>query len=78
VGVLPCADEALALAPVASFRGAAVDRAAAQRATQAAVHNAADSPVEEHQAVILGAGMSGLCVAVQLKKAGRHDFVMLE
>ena len=62
VGVLPCANEALA-------------RAATQAATQAA-HAA--SPVEAHQVVILGAGMSGLCMAVQLKKAGMHDFVMLE
>ena len=28
--------------------------------------------------VILGAGMSGLCTAIQLKKAGIHDFVILE
>jgi cation diffusion facilitator CzcD-associated flavoprotein CzcO len=27
---------------------------------------------------ILGAGMSGLCMAVQLKRAGLHDFVILE
>ena len=31
-----------------------------------------------HEVVILGAGMSGLCMAMQLQKAGRHDFVMLE
>ena len=31
-----------------------------------------------HQVVILGAGMSGLCMAVQLKRAGQHDFVILE
>ncbi|MBW8367576.1 MAG: alpha/beta hydrolase fold domain-containing protein [Arenimonas sp.] len=31
-----------------------------------------------HDVVILGAGMSGLCMAMQLQKAGRHDFVMLE
>ena len=31
-----------------------------------------------HQIVILGAGMSGLCTAVQLKRAGQHDFVILE
>jgi cation diffusion facilitator CzcD-associated flavoprotein CzcO len=28
--------------------------------------------------VILGAGMSGLCMAIQLQKAGMHDFVILE
>jgi len=31
-----------------------------------------------HDVVILGAGMSGLCMAMQLQKQGRHDFVMLE
>jgi cation diffusion facilitator CzcD-associated flavoprotein CzcO/acetyl esterase/lipase len=31
-----------------------------------------------HDVVILGAGMSGLCTAMQLQRAGRHDFVMLE
>jgi cation diffusion facilitator CzcD-associated flavoprotein CzcO/acetyl esterase/lipase len=31
-----------------------------------------------HDVVILGAGMSGLCMAMKLQKAGRHDFVMLE
>ena len=87
-GVLPCANEALARA--ADFIGPAVDRAAARAATAVAGNaatqaagNAANtantaSPVEAHQVVILGAGMSGLCMAVQLKKAGMHDFVMLE
>ena len=74
-GVLPCANEALARA--ADFIGPAVDRAAATAATTPNTANAA-SPVEVHQVVILGAGMSGLCMAVQLKKAGMHDFVMLE
>ncbi len=32
----------------------------------------------EHEVVILGAGMSGLCMAVQLQRAGIHDFVLLE
>jgi cation diffusion facilitator CzcD-associated flavoprotein CzcO len=32
----------------------------------------------EHEVVILGAGMSGLCTAIQLKKAGQHNFVVLE
>lgn len=31
-----------------------------------------------HHTVILGAGMSGLCAAIQLQKAGLHDFVILE
>ena len=34
--------------------------------------------VTEHEVVILGAGMSGLCTAVQLQRAGQHDFVLLE
>lgn len=32
----------------------------------------------KHEVVILGAGMSGLCMAIQLKKAGIEDFVILE
>lgn len=31
-----------------------------------------------HAVVVLGAGMSGLCAAIQLKRAGIHDFVVLE
>lgn len=31
-----------------------------------------------HDVVILGAGMSGLCMAMKLQQQGRHDFVMLE
>ncbi|PRH81670.1 alpha/beta hydrolase fold domain-containing protein [Arenimonas caeni] len=34
--------------------------------------------VQAHHTVILGAGMSGLCAAIGLRKAGLHDFVMLE
>ncbi|WP_291013164.1 FAD-dependent oxidoreductase [Hydrogenophaga sp.] len=34
--------------------------------------------VTEHEVVILGAGMSGLCMAMQLQRAGQHDFVLLE
>jgi cation diffusion facilitator CzcD-associated flavoprotein CzcO len=36
-----------------------------------------DTP-SEHEVVILGAGMSGLCTAIQLRLAGQHDFVVLE
>ena len=32
----------------------------------------------DHEVVILGAGMSGLCMAIQLQRAGIHDFVILE
>jgi cation diffusion facilitator CzcD-associated flavoprotein CzcO/acetyl esterase/lipase len=32
----------------------------------------------DHEVVILGAGMSGLCAGVKLKQAGIHDFVILE
>jgi len=32
----------------------------------------------EYEIVILGAGMSGLCMAIQLQKAGLHNFVLLE
>ena len=31
-----------------------------------------------HQVVILGAGMSGLCMAIGLQRAGIHDFVIVE
>ncbi len=68
-GALPSADQALARA--ATFIGQAVDQAAA----------AADADLggqTDHTVVILGAGMSGLCTAIQLKKAGIHDFVILE
>lgn len=33
---------------------------------------------EKQQVVIIGAGSAGLCMGVQLKKAGIHDFVILE
>jgi cation diffusion facilitator CzcD-associated flavoprotein CzcO len=35
-------------------------------------------PTTEHEVVILGAGMSGLCSAIELKRSGQHDFVVLE
>ena len=31
-----------------------------------------------HDVVILGAGMSGLCLGIELKRAGLHDFLILE
>ena len=68
-GALPCADEALQRA--GEFIGGQVDAAAAAAATHA-------DAVQDHAVVILGGGMSGLCTAVQLKKAGQHDFVVLE
>jgi cation diffusion facilitator CzcD-associated flavoprotein CzcO len=34
--------------------------------------------VQRHEVVILGAGMSGLCMAIKLKRAGIEDFVILE
>jgi cation diffusion facilitator CzcD-associated flavoprotein CzcO/acetyl esterase/lipase len=67
-GALPSANQALDRA--AAFIASAVDQAAAV-ATPAGAE-------PTHHTVILGAGMSGLCMAVQLKKAGIHDFVMLE
>jgi cation diffusion facilitator CzcD-associated flavoprotein CzcO len=69
-GALPSADEALARA--ARFIGETVDPL---NAAQAAAAGAAP---EGHQTVILGAGMSGLCMAIRLKRAGMHDFVILE
>ena len=32
----------------------------------------------EHEVVIMGAGMSGICMAIQLQRAGQHNFVILE
>jgi cation diffusion facilitator CzcD-associated flavoprotein CzcO len=32
----------------------------------------------EHEVVIMGAGMSGLCAAIELKRSGQHDFVVIE
>lgn len=89
-GTLPSADQALARA--AAFIGQAVDRAAAAASTAASTATSAATPTatstatsaadstapEAHPVVILGAGMSGLCTAIQLKKAGIHDFVILE
>lgn len=54
--------------------------AAALRFVQAPL-TAATMPATDarrHEVVILGAGMSGLCMAIQLQKAGIHDFVIVE
>ena len=32
----------------------------------------------EHEVVIMGGGMSGVCMGIQLQRAGMHDFVILE
>lgn len=61
-GVLRSADEAIVR--LASFAHAHLPRES--------------EGVTEHEVVILGAGMSGLCMAMQLQRAGQHDFVMLE
>lgn len=37
-----------------------------------------DSSMERTGVAILGAGFSGLCMAIQLKRAGRNDFVVYE
>ena len=36
------------------------------------------SDTPRHDVLILGAGMSGLCMAIALKRAGRHDFVIVD
>ncbi len=36
------------------------------------------SPATEFEVVILGAGMSGLCMAIQLQRAGLQDFLIVE
>ena len=69
-GALPSADAALARA--ANFICKEVD------AVNAAAATAPAAQISEHTVVILGAGMSGLCIAIALKKAGLHDFVILE
>ncbi len=65
-GVLRSADEAIER--VARFVMRPLAMAAATTGPQSS----------NHEVVILGAGMSGLCAAVKLKRAGIHDFVMLE
>jgi cation diffusion facilitator CzcD-associated flavoprotein CzcO len=41
-------------------------------------HASTPQSASEHEVVILGAGMSGLCAAIELKRSGQHDFVVLE
>ena len=36
------------------------------------------SDTPRHDVLILGAGMSGLCMAIALKRAGRHDFLIVD
>jgi cation diffusion facilitator CzcD-associated flavoprotein CzcO/acetyl esterase/lipase len=38
----------------------------------------ADDAVETREVIILGAGMSGLCMSVALRRAGINDFVVIE
>jgi cation diffusion facilitator CzcD-associated flavoprotein CzcO/acetyl esterase/lipase len=61
-GVLKSADDAIAR--LASFAHAHLPRES--------------GGVTEHEVVILGAGISGLCMAMQLQRSGQHDFVLLE
>lgn len=66
VGLVPSANAALA--NLAAFLLRELDAVAS-----------ADAGAERiHEVVILGAGMSGLCTAMQLQRAGLHDFLMLE
>ncbi len=64
-GSLPGATAAVAR--IARFVQRALDGAAAPAAS-----------VREFDTLILGAGMSGLCAAMQLQRAGRRDFLMIE
>ena len=56
---------------------ASADDAITRLALFATGAHAADE-IETREVVILGAGMSGLCAAVGLKRTGRHDFVVIE
>ena len=40
--------------------------------------SASAAPGQPYDVVIMGAGMSGLCMAIELKRAGRHHFCVLE
>ena len=55
---------------------AAIDRVA--RFALGPLAAATPPTTSEHQVVILGAGMSGLCMAIGLQRAGLHDFVIVE
>jgi len=55
---------------------AAIDRVA--RFALGPLAAATPPTASEHQVVILGAGMSGLCMAIGLQRAGLHDFVIVE
>lgn len=63
-GVLPSADAAVAR--IARFLLVPL------------AHSLASTPARRHRVLVLGAGMSGLCMAVQLKRSGCHDFLILE
>ena len=62
-GTLPSADAAIAR--MARFALPHLEAATPPRATR-------------HEVVVLGAGMSGLCMAITLKRAGIHDVAVLE
>jgi cation diffusion facilitator CzcD-associated flavoprotein CzcO len=55
-----------------------MQRAARFVAEQLDAAAAAPTTPERRELVILGGGMSGLCMAIALKRAGWHDFVVLE
>ena len=65
-GVLRSADEAIER--ITRFAMAALTAVRADTAPRST----------DHEVVVLGAGMSGLCAGVKLKRAGIHDFVILE
>lgn len=56
---------------------ASADDAIARLALFATTAHARDE-AEQREVVILGAGMSGLCMSVQLRRAGIADFVVIE
>lgn len=56
---------------------ASADDAIARLALFATAAHTSDE-VEQREVVILGAGMSGLCMSVQLRRAGVADFVVIE